>query len=213
MGAVSTSVRRAVAVATGGAVAAVTFAGVASAEDLSLRSSTVQTVDGWDVSVTASDLSVRQVPNLAGSIFTREGFVSATVTGEVQGQGTAPVRSGKVEQGIQIGCGVDVSSGATVGLNASFGPNVGITMAGPSAGLSATAGPSVSMQVKPGQITSLSLGEKQMQGSAATIAAHGVHVKVDGCWGPVSVRTFAMVAVSTDTSDDSVYVYSDPTWL
>ncbi|WP_182358642.1 MspA family porin [Tomitella gaofuii] len=205
---------RTAAVATAlGAAAAFLSAGTASAEELAPRTATVTTVDGWDVSVTASDLSVHPVPNLAGSPFTREGFVSATVTGEVQGQGTAPVRSGKVEQGIQIGCGVDVSSGATLGLNATFGPNVGITMAGPSAGLSATAGPSVSIQVKPGQITSLSLGEKQMQGPAATISAHGVHLKVDGCWGPVSVRTFAMVAISTDTSDDSAYVYSDPTWL
>lgn len=122
------------------------------------RGAAVATVDGWDVSVSASDLSVHQVPNLAGSIFTREGFISATVTGEVRGHGSAPVRSGKVEQGVQVGCGVDVSSGATLGLNATFGPNVGITMAGLSGGVSATMGPSVSMQVRPGRITSLPLG-------------------------------------------------------
>lgn len=127
----SMALRTAAAATALGAAAAFLSAGTAAAEDLAPRTATVATVDGWDVSVTASDLSVRPVPNLAGSPFTREGFVSATVTGEVHGQGTAPVRSGTVEQGIQIGCGVDVSSGATLGLNATFGPNVGITMAGP----------------------------------------------------------------------------------
>lgn len=99
-------VMRSAAVATAfGAGSLCLSGGTASAEELASHTATVTTVDGWDVSVTGSDLSVRQVPNLAGSPFSREGFVSATVTGEVQGQGTAPVRSGKVEQGIQIGCG------------------------------------------------------------------------------------------------------------
>lgn len=190
-------------------------AGVAAATPTPLagKSQTITTDDGWDVSVEASNLVVNPVPNLAGSIFTREGFISGKVTGTVSGAGAAPVRSGVIEQGVQIGCGVDVSNGATVGFGASFGPSVGITMAGPSAGLSATAGPNVSMQVRPGVITTIPLGNKTMEGARTSISASNIHVKVDGCWGGVTVRTYAMIAVSTANSDDSVYVYSDPTWI
>lgn len=180
---------------------------------LESKAQTVTTDDGWDLTVEASNLNVNPVPNLAGSMFTREGFVSGKVTGTIAGEGTAPVRTGVIEQGIQIGCGVDVSNGATLGLTASLSPNVGITMAGPSAGASVTAGPNVSLQVKPGAITTIPMGEKVMEGPRAAISANNMHVKIDGCWGEVTVRTYAMVAVSTATSDDSVYVFSDPTWL
>lgn len=192
---------------------AVVGAGVGSGTPLESKSQTVTTDDGWLVGVEASNLSVNPVPNLAGSTFTREGFVSAKVTAMITGEGTAAVRTGIIEQGIQIGCGVDVSNGATLGLAASFGPNVGITMAGPSVGLSATAGPNVSMQVKPGAITTIPMGEKVMEGPRASISANNIHVKIDGCWGEVTVRTYAMVAVSTATADESVFVYSEPTWL
>ena len=43
--------------------------------------------------------------------------------------------------------------------------------------------------------------------------AENVHVKVDACMGPVTIRSYAQFAVSTATADNSVFVYSDPTWL
>lgn len=190
-------------------------AGVASATPTVLESKSESKVtdDGWVVSVSASELSANPVPNLARSPFTREGFFSSKTTGTVAGAGTVPVRSGYVEQGLQVGCEVDVSSGATVGLAASLGPSVGVSLTGPNAGVTASVGPSVSAQVKPGTITTISLGSKDLAGARASVSTSNLHVKIDGCLGAVSIRSYSLFAVSTATSDDSLYVYSEPTWL
>lgn len=187
--------------------------GAAAVTELEPASASVVTDDGWSVSVVASELRVDAVAPLSGSWLSREAFVSAKVTGQISGEGTAPVRSGVIEQGVQIGCEVDVTNGMTLGSTATFGPNVGITMAGPSAGLSSTAGPNVSVQAKPGEITNLVMAEKDLAGDRGSITQRGMQVKVDGCFGEVTMRTYAQVSVTTDTADDTVFVYSTPVTL
>ncbi len=73
--------------------------------------------------------------------------------------------------------------------------------------------PSIQATIAPGTITTIPLGIKDLESSKASITAENVHVKVDACMGPVTVRSYAQFAVSTSTSDNSVFVYSDPTWL
>ena len=201
------------AVAAGAVV--VGTCGVASAEPTKLesKSDSKTTDDGWVLGVSATELSANPVPNLAASRFTREGFLSSKTTGTITGSGTAAVRTGYIEQGLQVGCAVDVSSGVTAGLAMTIGPSVGISMTGPNAGLNANIGPSISAQVKLGTITTIPLGKKDLEGARASVSTSNLHVKVDGCFGAVSIRSYSMLAASTATSDDSVYVYSEPTWL
>lgn len=95
---------------------------------------------------------------------------------------------------------VDVSDGTTLGLSASAGPNVGVTISGvPSAtlGASASLSPSISAHIRPGRITELSLGKKQLQSDHASIRVKRARVSVDGCLGKTSVRIIARLSVST----------------
>ncbi|MEU4058431.1 MspA family porin [Rhodococcus qingshengii] len=194
------------------------FTGSASATPAALpdKFSSTVTDDGWTLDLAATKLSANPVPNLATTAFTREGFVSAKVTGTISGAGNSAVKSGYVEQGLQIGCQIDVSSGLGLGLGFSLGPSVGVSISGvPSAnvGVNASVNPSIQTTIAPGTITTIPLGKKDLEAAKASITAENVHVKVDGCMGPVTIRSYAQFAVSTAVSDNSVFVYSDPTWL
>ncbi|MFJ6259362.1 MspA family porin [Rhodococcus erythropolis] len=199
-------------------VSALAFAGTASATPTALPDKFASTVtdDGWTLDLAATKLSANPVPNLATTTFTREGFVSAKVTGTISGAGDTAVKTGYIEQGLQIGCQIDVSSGLGVGLGFSLGPSVGVSISGvPSAniGVNASVNPSIQTTIAPGTITTIPLGKKDLEAAKASITAENVHVKVDACMGPVTIRSYAQFAVSTATSDNSVFVYSDPTWL
>ena len=194
------------------------FAGGASATPTALPDKFASTVtdDGWTLDLAATKLSANPVPNLATTAFTREGFVSAKVTGTISGAGNSAVKTGYVEQGLQIGCQIDVSSGLGLGLGFSLGPSVGVSISGvPSAniGVNASVNPSIQTTIAPGTITTIPLGKKDLEAAKASITAENVHVKVDACMGPVTIRSYAQFTVSTATSDNSVFVYSDPTWL
>ncbi|NHE67730.1 MspA family porin [Rhodococcus sp. D-46] len=194
------------------------FTGSASATPTALPDKFASTVtdDGWTLDLAATKLSANPVPNLATTAFTREGFVSAKVTGTISGAGNSAVKTGYVEQGLQIGCQIDVSSGLGLGLGFSLGPSVGVSISGvPSAnvGVNASVNPSIQTTIAPGTITTIPLGKKDVEAAKASITAENVHVKVDACMGPVTIRSYAQFAVSTAVSDNSVFVYSDPTWL
>lgn len=79
----------------------VVFAGSASATPTALADKFASTVtdDGWSLDLAATKLSANPVPNLATTAFTREGFVSAKVTGTIGGAGDSAVKTGYVEQG------------------------------------------------------------------------------------------------------------------
>ncbi|ATI36534.1 hypothetical protein CPI83_30550 (plasmid) [Rhodococcus sp. H-CA8f] len=197
---------------------ALAFAGTASATPTALPDKFASTVtdDGWTLDLAATKLSANPVPNLATTAFTREGFVSAKVTGTISGAGDTAVKTGYIEQGLQIGCQIDVSSGLGLGLGFSLGPSAGVSISGvPSAniGVNASVNPSIQTTIAPGTITTIPLGKKDLEAAKASITAENVHVKVDACMGPVTIRSYAQFAVSTATSDNSVFVYSDPTWL
>ncbi|MDV8006856.1 MspA family porin [Rhodococcus sp. IEGM 1318] len=196
----------------------IAFTGAASATPTALpdKFASTATDDGWTLNLAATKLSANPVPNLATTAFTREGFVSAKVTGTLSGAGNSAVKTGYIEQGLQIGCQIDVSSGLGVGLGFSLGPSVGVSISGvPSAnvGVNASVNPSIQTTIAPGTITTIPLGKKDLEAAKASITAENVHVKVDACMGPVTIRSYAQFAVSTATSDNSVFVYSDPTWL
>lgn len=177
--------------------------GVAGAEPLPVADVTqsVQTDDGWHLSSTLTNMTINSVPNMAATAFTREGFVTGKATATIDGDGAVPVNSGTLVLGVQLGCQIDLSEGLDLGVS----NESDVITTRPFEDLL----PYISVTLKPGSITSLSLGRKSIKGRAGKIFVHDAHVKVDACGGPVSVRLFASATVYTDNSDDSVNTYGD----
>ena len=73
------------------------------------------TIDGWRVSAIKKGEQFRVVPNLAGDVDSHEGFISMMGIGEITGHGSSHVLAATVEAGYMVGCGVDVSDGASIG--------------------------------------------------------------------------------------------------
>lgn len=192
------------------------LAGIAYAAPIPDTSRETTTEDGWHLRVAMTEANLDRVPNLAATPFTREGFVSVTAIADISGSGRQAVGSGSLTLGYQVGCQIDVSNGMSVGISALVGPNIGVTVApapGINVGGSALMMPSVSVNPKPGTITSLPFGTKPLTGAHGSINVEQVQIKVDACAGPVSVRSYAIAAISTATADNSIAAYGEPAWL
>ena len=188
-------------------IAVVTFlfvaGGVATAEPLPVAdvSRSAHTGDGWHLSASLTEMTINSVPNMAATAFSREGFVTGRATAIIDGDGQVPVDSGTLVLGVQLGCQIDLSEGMDLGLS----NETDVVALRPFEDLL----PYVSVTLKPGSITSLSLGTKSIKGRTGRICVQDAHVKVDACGGPVSIRFFASATVYTTTSDDSVNIYGD----
>ncbi|MEV5840136.1 MspA family porin [Nocardia sp. NPDC052112] len=190
------------------AVVGVVGSGAAAAEPLADKSREVATDDGWQMRITKTDESIDRYPNLAATLFTREGFVSLKAVADIDGMGSAPVNSGTIGLGYQIGCQVDVTNGAAIGL--AIGPSITI---GVTSGVGGSATITPTVYLKPGTITDIPFGTKPLAGRHGSITSDQVHIKIDGCMGPVSLRSYAQVHISTPTADNSLAVYGDPIYL
>jgi MspA len=187
--------------------------GVAEAEPLPIAdvTQTAVTDDGWNLNASLTRMTINSVPNMAATAFTREGFVTGKAEATIDGDGGIAVNSGVLVFGLQLGCQIDLSEGASVGGDADIGINPGFNGSnvfnniGPYADLEGN----VSVNLLPGTITNLGLGKKALKGRTGEIVVHDAHVKVDACGGPVSVRFFASAMIDTDKSNDSVNVYGD----
>lgn len=190
--------------------------GVAAADAVADKSRVVTTDDGWTLTVTKTSETLDRYPNLAATMFTREGFVSLKAIAEVSGSGSQPVTTGQVSFGYQIGCQIDVSSGLTTSLGFSVGPNASLNISYPpsvSLGVNASVSPNISTTLKPGSIATVEFGRKQLATGRASITMDQVEIKVDACMGPVSLRSFATATISTPTADNTTTAYGDPIWL
>lgn len=195
-------------------IASVASGGVGAAAPNSFadRSVTKVTDDGWRVTAVKAQEKVRSVPPLNQSSLTREGFMSLKGQAVIAGGGRVAVDAGTVTAGYQIGCNTDVTSGLTMGVMS--GPTAQMSISYPPAAIiGAQIMPNVSTTLKPGTIADISFGTKKLAGPTAGITLDGVHVKVDGCLGPVSVRAYVTVAISTKANDNTVNVYGKPHYL
>jgi MspA len=186
--------------------------GVAAADPLPVAdvSQSADTDDGWHLSASLTRMTINSVPNMAATAFTREGFVTGKAAATIDGNGDVAVNSGTLVLGLQLGCQIDLSEGASVGGDADIGVNPGfngnlLNDIGPYADLEGN----VSVNLLPGTITNVGLGKKELKGRTGEIVVHDAHVKVDACGGPVSIRFFATTMIDTDKSDDSVNAYGD----
>jgi MspA len=189
--------------------------GVAAADPVPVADVTqsADTDTGWHLSASLTNMTINSVPNMAATAFTREGFLTGKATATIDGNGKIPVQSGTVILAAQLGCQVDLSQGGSI----SIGGDVGFSLGGGTGVLGIPGGfgpyadfyPSVSVNLLPGKISTVVLGNKALKGRIGEITVHEAHVKVDGCGGPVALRLVAYAQISTDTGDDSVNTYGD----
>lgn len=207
-----------ITVATGLLGTAWVAPGTAAAELVRSPDHTVsrQTVDGWVAEAALAGVAVNTVPNLAQSPWTREAFVDATAIGSIKGQGSNGIRSGVLRTGLQLGCNTDVSSGLQTGSSAAVGPNASVTISqlpSVNVGGTATVSPQLQATIKPGAISTIPLGERVFEGATGASDLSGIQVHVDNCLGPVSVRVYTQLSISSHVADTTVTVYSDPTTI
>jgi MspA len=192
--------------------------GVAAADPVPVADVTqsADTDDGWHLSATLTEQSVNSVPNMAGTGFTREAFITGKAVANIDGDGNLAVNTGDLVFGVQLGCQVDLSQGGNVGLSGGassssnfFGSGTSLASILSSIIPSPNISPNGSLNLLPGNIKTLGLGTKKLTGRMGEITVHDAHIKVDGCGGPVVVRFFAYAQISTDKSDDSVNTFGD----
>ncbi|MCW2651109.1 MAG: hypothetical protein JWR32_2085 [Mycobacterium sp.] len=187
--------------------------GVAAADPAPVADVTqsADTDDGWHLSASLTNMTINSVPNMAATAFTREGFITGKASANIDGNGKAPVNTGSLSLGAQLGCQVDLSQGMSLGVGGDLGVSLGFgsSLSAISPSPYADIYPNISVTLLPGKINTLGLGKKDLKGRSGYITVHDAHVKVDGCGGPVSVRLFAYAQISTDDGDDSVNTYGD----
>ncbi|AGP29837.1 MspA family porin [Corynebacterium terpenotabidum] len=203
------------------------------------REASRTTVDGWVLHAGKSNEVINLAPALDGGMSTGEFFGSMDARVWIDGAGAPELTGAMFETGYQIGCGVDISSGvdATVGFTQGIaphadagitgGPSVNIPLGvinGMAVGADATATVQVGVDGKteadqsftthlaPGTVTDVPLVSMPVDAGYKRAAAGvtGAHFQINGCLGPVSVRSYVTVSSVSPTSVDAVSVYGDP---
>lgn len=97
---------------------------------------------------------------------------------------------------------------ATVGANANASAGVDGSA---SVDTNAESSTTVSYQLNPGGITNITLAgyDMNLEKLRAAGGFTGAHLQVNGCVGPVYIRSYVSLATATDTSVDYVAVYGD----
>ncbi|ALG83404.1 MspA family porin [Gordonia phthalatica] len=189
---------------------------------------TYQTREGVNITLNASKLTAKKVAPLDGSPFSGEAYLSSDVHAALKGIKGKKVRA-TVEVGYQIGYPVSVAPQGvkitahtpelklTGGVNAKFAPEVSVDgtggglkpgEVGAELGAEATVIPSADLEfeVGAGKITTITLAEIALTKPVADVVLSGVELNISNAVGPISVRPFAKISVTTDTG---VYVYYD----
>lgn len=192
------------------------------------EATTHHTREGVDITLTASKLRAKKVPALDGSPLSGEAFLSSDVHAALKGIDGKTVRA-TVQVGYQVGYPVSIApSGVKVtahtpelkltgGVNAKIAPQVTISGSGGGGsigeigaelGAEATVIPAADLEfeVGAGKITTVTLADIALTQPVADIVLSGVELNVTNALGPISVRPFAKISVTTDTG---VYVYYD----
>ncbi|WP_396904191.1 MspA family porin [Mycolicibacterium phlei] len=160
----------------------------------------IETVDGLRVTLTLSNATIDSVPNMAAAPLSREGFLSGRVTLTVEGDG-AEVNGGQLVVGAPLGCQVNLDDGIDLGLDLDADlfddlPIIGVN-------------PDIGANLRSGGIKTVGFAAKPLKARSATVSILDAHVQEDECGGVVTARLFAVGQTSTDTSDDSLSVYSE----
>lgn len=173
-----------------------------------------RTRGGWSLNLILAQETVNPVPNLAAAANSREAFVTFEATAKVTG-GNAIMTDSSFVAGYQLGCQIDVSSGLQLGGSAAIAPSasIGLSANGPAANAGIGGGVTGYLQtnLQPGVITDLPMASMPL-GTAGygMVDVTNLHIKVDACGGPVTIRSFAYIRISTDVERSEFAIYGDP---
>jgi hypothetical protein len=167
---------------------------------------TVNTPDGWTLTLGARDESQVPVSPLTTATSSREYLASGTFAARLSG----PEESrGVLEVGYEIGCGIDMSTsnGVTMAGSAGLTPSLGVS--GPLGALPTTIIPVVATPVngvitvglKPGLVIVVPVDKKEFKSPNPWVMISNFHVKIDGCVGQSFIRSYAVLTRQTDQSD------------
>jgi hypothetical protein len=161
------------------------------------------------LTISAKDETQMPAAPLTTALSTREYIVGGVYNGTVKGSEETP--EGIFEVGYQIGCGIDMSTGGGVLLNANGGANASIGYFGldflgtlPDGlvpGVGAQLGGSVTVGLKPGIINNVPVTKKEYKGAEPWVSISNFHVRIDGCVGESFIRSYATLTKSTDQGD------------
>ncbi|BBX86087.1 MspA family porin [Mycolicibacterium aubagnense] len=176
---------------------------------------TVNTPDGWTLTLGARDESQVPVAPLTSAVSSREylasGIFAASLVGPEEPHGL-------LEVGYEIGCGIDMSTSNGVTMAGSTGVTTSVGLSGPLGAVPAAILPVISTPVngvitvglKPGFVIVVPVNKKEFKGANPWVMISDFHVKIDGCVGQSFIRSYATLTRQTDQSD-VVLSYVGPT--
>jgi MspA len=160
--------------------------------------------EGLTLTVTASKETQLAVNPLTTAISSREYLAGGTFTGAVKGAADTAVAGSTLEVGYQIGCGITADR---VRLTASAGVSLQGSMFGLPTGVSFPVVGTMEVALKPGEVTTAPVTRKEFKGTDVRVTAHDIHIKIDGCAGQSFLRSYAVLTIRTDVTDDVVAYY------
>jgi len=170
---------------------------------------TTKAPDGSTLTISARDETQMPAAPLTTAISTREYVAGGVFNGSVKGSEERP--EGVFEVGYQIGCGIDMSTGGGVLINANGGANASIGYFGldflgtlPDGlvpGVGAQLGGSVTVGLKPGIVNIVPVTKKEYKGAEPWVSISNFHVKIDGCVGESFIRSYATLTYSTEQGE------------
>jgi len=178
---------------------------------------TIDTPDGWTLSLFAKDETQIANAPLTTALSSREYTVGGMYDGTLRGPDDPETPQGTMEVGYQIGCGIDMSTSngvsvtGTVGITPSLGFG-GVDVASPLPEgllpvLSTPMTGGVAVSMKPGLINIVPVTKKQYEGFDPWVMISNFHIKIDGCVGQSFIRSYAFLTRSTKMSDAIVAYY------
>ncbi|MUL50027.1 MspA family porin [Mycobacterium sp. CBMA293] len=167
---------------------------------------TVDTPDGWTLTLGAKDESQVPVAALTTAVSSREYLASGTFTASLAGPEEP---RGVLEVGYEIGCGIDMSTSNGVTMAGSTGVTTSVGLSGPLGALPTAILPVISTPVngvitvglKPGFVIVVPVDKKDFKGANPWVMISNFHVKIDGCVGQSFIRSYATLTRQTDQSD------------
>lgn len=163
-----------------------------------------KTPDGRTLTVVAKNETQLPIAPLTTSLSSRDWLVGATFTGSTTGS----TAGGTLETGYQIGCGIELNNFKLAGsISGTFGNStLGIAGFNAPGTISLPIIGGVEVYPKPGTVTNVVVDKKTFKGTSARVTVKDIHIKVDGCVGASSIRSYA-VLTSSGTDDDDLVAY------
>lgn len=167
----------------------------------SAAAGSLQTPDGWELTVAAEDETRVAVAPLTTALTSREYLVGGTFRGTVSGGGAIALEGGSLVVGYRIGCGIvggPVELLGSVGATPTFGSNAVV------GAVQFPVNGQIKVNLRPGTVTTVPVGQKDYKGKEVRVTVTGFRVRVDGCVGQSFVQSYATFTSSSADTDDIV---------